>query len=258
MENFKTILVNKNQDGIVYLKLNRIEKHHAINSEMISEITNTINLLSNDKSFKALIISSSGPNFCSGGDLMWMKKQFLSDRKNKIKEAKRLSEMFCKINELNKPVISVVQGNVYGGGLGILCCSDIVIAEENVKFCLTETSLGLIPATIGPFVIQRVGEGNARQLFFTGSEINVKRAMSIGLISYYTKNASIDNLLNAEIRNILKASYIAISEAKSLCLRLGNKPTNKDIEYSINALANSWENKETQERIKKFLKNNNI
>ena len=168
---FETIRVAADADGIATITLNRPDKHHAMNAAMIAELTEAAAALGADARVRAVVLAASGPSFCAGGDLEWMRGQQAADRAGKIAEARRLSAMLAALNALPKPLIARVQGNVYGGGVGLLAVSDIAIGAEGIRLALTETRLGLIPATIGPFVLRRMGEGLARQVFFSGQRL---------------------------------------------------------------------------------------
>ena len=150
---YQTISLTQDERGIATILLNRPDKHHAMNRQMIDEMTQAFRHLADDKAARVIVLASTGPTFCAGGDLGWMQEQMAADRAGKMAEARALSDMLTILNTLPKPVIARVQGPVYGGGIGLICACDIIIASNNSLFALTETRLGLIPATIGPFVI---------------------------------------------------------------------------------------------------------
>lgn len=252
MTAFQTILVESDADGIATLTLNRPDKHHAMNARMIAELTEAAALLGADAGVRAVVLASTGPSFCAGGDLEWMRAQQAADRATKIAEAGRLSRMLAALNVLPKPLIARVQGNVYGGGVGLLAVSDVAIAADGIKLALTETRLGLIPATIGPFVVRRMGEGMARQMFFTGNAIDTAFALRAGLLHEACPAQEIDARLRRQTQAVLKTAPGAVAAAKALCMGLG-KDEEIDIDNSIAALADRWESDEAQERIRAFL-----
>ena len=157
-------------------------------------------------------------------------------------------------------MIARVQGPAYGGGIGLLCACDIVIDSERCKFALTETRLGLIPATIGPFVISRLGDGAARQMLITGTRLDSSEAHHIGLVSQLVADDASDdtnlNALNAAVEGecvtALQAAPNAMAQAKALALALSASPTDKMRDASITALADCWESSETQTGIEAF------
>lgn len=252
MNAFETILVETDAEGIATVALNRPDKHHAMNAAMIAELTEAAAMLGADAGVRAVVLASTGPSFCAGGDLEWMRAQQAADRAGKIAEASRLSAMLAALNALPKPLIARVQGNVYGGGVGLVAVSDIAIGAESIKLALTETRLGLIPATIGPFVVRRMGEGMARQVFFSGTAFGPEFALRAGLLHEVCAADALDERVRRQIEAVLKTAPGAVAAAKALCLGLGGDQA-ADIRTSIAALADRWESDEAQERIRAFL-----
>jgi methylglutaconyl-CoA hydratase len=153
----ETIIIKQELNGVCEIILNQPEKHNSLSAKMIEELTHAFEHLSSDDKTKVLIISSTGKSFCAGGDLDWMKKQIFSDRTTRIEEARKLADLLHKMYEFPKPLIAQVEGNAFGGGIGIISVCDIAISIENIKLALTEAKLGLIPATISPYVISKIG-----------------------------------------------------------------------------------------------------
>lgn len=249
---YTTIRVDTDADGIATVTLDRPEKHHAMNAAMIAELTEAAATLGADTAVRVVVLSASGPSFCAGGDLEWMRAQQAADRAGKMAEAGRLSAMLAALNALPKPLIARVQGNVYGGGVGLVAVSDVVVAAEGVRLALTETKLGLIPATIGPFVVARMGQGFARQVFFSGSTFGTDFAMRAGLIHETCAADRLDERVRRQAEAVLKTAPRAVAAAKALCLTLGGDEA-EDIARSIASLADCWESDEAQERIRAFL-----
>lgn len=252
MNAFETIRVATDADGIATLTLNRPDKHHAMNGAMIAELTEAAATLGADTGVRAVILAASGPSFCAGGDLEWMREQQAADRAGKMAEAGRLSAMLAALNALPKPLITRVQGNVYGGGVGLVAVSDVAIGAEGIKLALTETRLGLIPATIGPFVVRRMGQGLARQVFFSGTAFGPDFSLRAGLLHEVCAADELDARVRRQAEAVLKTAPGAVAAAKALCLGLGGDEAD-DIRTSIGALADRWESDEAQERIRAFL-----
>ncbi len=247
-----TILVATDADGIATVTLNRPDKHHAMNAGMIAELTEAAATLGADARVRAVVIAATGPSFCAGGDLEWMRAQQAADRAGKIAEAGRLSAMLAALDALPKPLIARVQGNAFGGGVGLVAVSDIAIAAEGVRLALTETRLGLIPATIGPFVVRRMSQGFARQVFFSGNAIPLDFALRAGLLHEVCPAGDLDARVRRQTDAVLKAAPGAVAAGKALCLSLG-RDQEADVARSIAALADRWESDEAQERIRAFL-----
>ncbi len=147
---YQTIRIEKAENGITTLWLARAEKHNAMSAQMMDELTAAADDLDTCEQTRAVILAADGDTFCAGGDLKWMQAQAEKDRIGKMQEANRLAGMLKRLDSLKKPLIARVHGPAYGGGVGILSVCDLVVAADNTKFALTETRLGLIPATIGP------------------------------------------------------------------------------------------------------------
>lgn len=253
MTEFETILVEKDERGVAIVTLNRPEKHNSLNALMIRELTEACQLLGRDSQAKVVILAASGPSFCAGGDLNWMREQAGKDRAGKMEESRALAGMLQALNTLPKPLIGRVQGAAYGGGIGMMAVCDIVIVADNARFALTETRLGLIPATIGPFVVRRMGEGCARQVFFTGKAFDPEFALKSGLASAVVPAEELDTRVEEEIAPILKTKPGAVAAAKALCLELGGLDTASLFESTASALADRWESEEAQKGISDFL-----
>lgn len=249
---YETITVAIDARGIATLTLARPEKHNAINATMMTEITGACTTLGTDTSVRAVVLRAAGKTFCAGGDLDWMQEQFAADRAGKIEQASKLSNMLLALDALPKPLISAVEGNAFGGGLGLMAVCDIVIAKPNLKFAFTETKLGLIPATIGPFVLRRMGEGYARQVFFTAKTFDTEFAQRCNLVSI--TSGDIDAALEFEITAILATQQNALAQAKALLQTLRPTDTKTKIKTAINALADCWQGEEAQQKISAFLK----
>lgn len=250
MSNYKTISVSIDTRGIAVLMLDRQDKHNAMNALMLKELTEATVTLADDDKVRAVILSAAGETFCAGGDLSWMREQIDKDRGEKMKDARILANMLLVLNNLPKPLIGRVQGNAYGGGVGLMAVCDLVIAKPDVRFGLTETKLGLIPATIGPFIVRRMGEGFARQIFFTSKSFGTDLALRSGLVSSVTDD--LDLAIEAEVKTILKAAPSALARAKKLCLKLGGGVSQTNIDETIEALADCWESDETKIGISAF------
>ena len=152
-EIIKNSIILQNKGGVSHIILNQPDKHNALSPTMIEELSDAFENLSKDQNTRVLILSANGKSFCAGGDLDWMKKQIFSDRSTRIKEAKKLAMLLFKMYNFPKPLIAKVEGNAFGGGIGIISVCDIAVSLDNIKLALTEAKLGLIPATISPYVV---------------------------------------------------------------------------------------------------------
>ena len=247
--NFETLLIDQDERGVVTLTLNRPEKRNALSAKMIDELTSFTVSLTPD--IRIVIIQGAGKLFCAGGDLEWMKAQIKADRKTRIAAARKLALMLKALNELPVPLIAKVHGAAYGGGVGLACVCDFVISSSNVKFGFTETRLGLIPSTIGPYVVGKMGEAKAREVFMSAkifSEVDAKRLNIVSEIS-----DDLDQSVEDQIIPYLKTAPKAVSEAKGLVRSLGFTIDEQVIERTIEQLADIWEGEEANHGISAFL-----
>lgn len=248
-----TIRTTVDDRGVATLELVRPEKHNALNPEMIAELTTAAARLGADDSVRVVVLRGEGASFCAGGDLAWMQAQFTATRLQRLREARALAEMLRALNELPKPLIGAVQGPAYGGGVGLMSVCDAVIAIDTAKFGLTETRLGLIPATIAPYVIARLGEGRARRMFFSPRIWSAQEARDIGLVSVLTDSAGFEPAISSEITPYLSAAPHAVASAKELARALGPIIDDTVISATIERLADTWEGAEAKEGVSAFL-----
>ena len=250
---FETIRLAVDGRGVAQLTLARPEKHNAMSAVMIGELTAVAARLNAGADVRVVVLSAEGASFCAGGDLGWMRAQIEADRQTRMAEARRLALMFKALNELEKPLIARVHGNAFGGGIGLLCVADVAIAVETAKFGLTETRLGLIPATISPYVIARIGEGRARPLFMSAGIVDAVAAKDAGLLTRVVAAADLDAAVEAEILPYLQVAPGAVGRAKALARSLGMPISEAVIDATIERLADTWETAEAKEGISAFL-----
>lgn len=252
MYSYKSLIVKENSLGVIEVVLNEPQRHNALSPQMIEDLECCFKKLDQDKDIKIIVLSSSGKSFCAGGDLKWMKRQITADRKTRIKEAKKLAIMLNKLFYVNKTIIGKVHGNSFGGGIGIMAICDIVVASEDIKMALTETRLGLIPATISPYVIRKIGEKNCIDLFTSAREISSEEGLKIGLIDFVVKQNSLDKKIKEILSPYKISAPEAITNSKKLVRKLTDKIDQNLIDMSIEALADTWENEECLEGINAF------
>ncbi|MEM7070426.1 MAG: enoyl-CoA hydratase-related protein [Pseudomonadota bacterium] len=250
---YQQILLNINRHGIAHLRLNVPDKHNAISAQMISELHSAANELDCATDVIAVILSGTGKSFCAGADLSWMQEQIIADDKKKFSEAQKLSNMLSAFYHLSKPVIGQIHGNVYGGGLGLVSICDIAIAADDTQFCFSETRLGLIPATIGPYVIARMGEAMARRVFMSARVFDAKEAKELNLIAKTVSPNQLATAIEYETKPYLLASAGAVQAAKSLLIKLASQIDAQAVKQSIHALVEIWKSKDAQIRVKRFL-----
>ena len=257
MKQFETIKLEIDDRGVATLTLARPEKHNALSAQLIQELTLVAEEIANNGQIRVVLLAGEGSTFCAGGDLNWMKDQFKASREERIEEARKLAFMLKALNELPKPLIGKVEGSAYGGGVGLMCVCDSVVVEKNAKFGLTETRLGVIPATIGPYVIAKIGEGKARQIFMSSRIFDSDEALNLGVCTKVVSESALQQAIDDEVQSYLKVSPNAVAKAKSLARSLGLKIDTELIENTINQLADVWESEEARAGITAFFEKKN-
>jgi methylglutaconyl-CoA hydratase len=250
MTSFKTIVLESDNRGVATLTLSRPQKHNALNAEMIRELTQAAALVSSDAATRVVILAAAGKSFCAGGDLDWMKLQFEGTRHARIEEAGHLARMLQALDELPKLVIGVVNGAAYGGGVGLAAVCDIVIAGPQAHFALTETRLGLIPATIAPYLHGRIGPAELRRFALHAAPFESAEAKVIGLVSEIAATENLADAVERHIRLALACAPGAIGDAKRLFRQIANGGAG--VAAMIEALADRWESTEARAGIAAF------
>lgn len=249
---FETIRIDTDPRGVATLTLARAEKHNSLSATMIAELTAVAAELAADPTVRVVVLTGEGASFCAGGDLDWMRAQFTADRATRIAEARKLALMLQALNELPKPLIGRVQGQAFGGGIGMMSVCDVCIAVDGAKFGLTETRLGLIPATISPYVVARMGEGKARRVFMSARLFDAAEARELDLVARVVAAEELDAAVEREVKPYLAAAPGAVARAKALARSLGTPITEAVIAATIERLADCWEDPEAHEGISAF------
>ncbi|SDI26677.1 methylglutaconyl-CoA hydratase [Aliiruegeria lutimaris] len=249
---YDTIRVETDPRGVATLSLARPEKHNAMSAQMLVELTEAVGQLGNDPAVRVVVLTGIGASFCAGGDLDWMRQQMAADAPTRAREAMKLATMLQALNTCPKPVIGRVQGNAFGGGIGLISVCDVAIASDGAKFGLTETRLGLIPATIGPYVAAQMGEAKARRVFMSARIFEAQEAVVLDLLARAVPEADLDAAVEAEVKPYLAAAPGAVAEAKALLRRLGPVIDEAAIADTIAALTRRWESAEAVEGIAAF------
>ncbi len=249
---FETVTIETDERGVATLTLNRPEKHNALSAAMIAELTAAAARLGRDPAVRVVVLTGAGESFCAGGDLGWMRAQMRADAAARAGEARKLAEMLSALNTLPKPLIGRVQGQAFGGGIGMIAVCDAAVAAEGARFALTETRLGLVPATIGPYVVARMGEAMARRVFMSARRFDAAEAVRLGLLAAAVPDGMLGAAIEAEVAPYLDVAPGAVAEAKRLLRRLGPAIDEAVIAETIDALVRRWESPEAAEGIAAF------
>lgn len=248
---YETLDVDLDARGVAQLRLNLPDKRNSMSGQMIADLAHAASALGASDGVRAVVLSGAGKVFCAGGDLNWMKAQIAADRAGRIEEATKLAMMLKALNEMPKPLIGRIHGGAFGGGVGMACVCDVAVAEAGTKFGLTETRLGLIPATIGPYVVARMGEGKARRVFMSSRVFGADEARDLGIVAKVADN--LDAAVEDEVAPYLSVAPDAVASAKALARALGPRIDEAVIRETIERLADTWEGEEASHGIEAFL-----
>ncbi len=249
---FETISVTCDARGVATLMLDRADKHNAMSAQMLADLTQAAAQLGADDAVRVVILAGAGKSFCAGGDLGWMQQQMALSPDDRAREAGKLAHMLQALNTLPKPLIGAVHGNAFGGGVGMASVCDIAIGADHIRMGFTETRLGIIPATIGPYVIARMGEGRARRVFMNARLFKADEAVDLGLLARAVPADDLAEAVEAEVAPYLSCAPGAVAAAKKLARDLGPRIDADTIDMTIGALKSRWETEEAQEGIGAF------
>lgn len=238
--------------GVATVTLDRPAKHNALNSDLIEALTAAAARLGADPAVRVVVLTGAGESFCAGGDLGWMRAQMTATAEERACEALKLAHMLKSLNDLAKPVIARINGQAFGGGIGMMSVADVAVGVDTALFGLTETRLGLIPATIGPYVVARMGEAMARRVFFSARRFGATEAVQLGLLARAVPAADLDAAVEAEVVPYLACAPGAVAEAKALVRRHGPVIDEAVIKATVEALVRRWESPEAAEGIAAF------
>lgn len=202
--------------GVATVTLNRPQKHNAFDADLIAQITLCFSALATHDDVRVVVLKGNGKSFCAGGDLNWMRSMKDYSHEENVRDAHLLAEMFIAIRRLPQPLIGVIHGVAFGGGSGLAALCDYVIAAEDTKFGFTETKLGLLPATISPFVLEKIGAGAARAHFLSGAPFSARDALHIGLAHKVVAASALDETTETICASFLKSAPDASRQAKKM------------------------------------------
>ncbi|NNC54864.1 MAG: enoyl-CoA hydratase/isomerase family protein [Pseudomonadales bacterium] len=202
--------------GIATVTLNNGDRHNAFDDKMIEELSDIFRALGEDATVRVVVLEAEGKSFSAGADLAWMKRMSGYSREENYADAEKLAEMLHLLYSLDKPTIARVQGAAFGGGVGLVSCCDIAIASLRASFSFSEVKLGLVPATISPYVIAAIGPHAARRYFSTAERFDAETALRLGLVSEVVEEQALDERIETIATCILANGPKAVAIAKQL------------------------------------------
>jgi methylglutaconyl-CoA hydratase len=211
-----TTLAVEIRDSVALVALARPDVHNAFDETSIVELTDALRALDDDDDVRAVVLLGHGKTFCAGADLNWMRRMAGYSGAQNVADAKALATMLATLDNLSKPTVARVHGSAYGGGVGLIACCDVAIAAPDAMFALSEAKLGLIPATVGPYVVRAIGARHARRFFVTAERFTAAEAFRIGLVHDLAPADELDARINELLGALLLAGPQAQREAKAL------------------------------------------
>lgn len=234
--------------------LTRSELRNAFNDEVIEELTSTFNELGARDDVRVIVLAAEGPAFCAGADLNWMRRMADYSREENLADAGKLAEMLRVIHACPKPTVARVQGDVYAGGMGLVAACDVAVSADTVGFCLSEVKLGLIPATISPYVIRAMGERAAHRYFLTAERFDAVEALRIGFVHEVVPADRLDERLDAIVKPLIQAGPAAVRACKQLVQEVAGQALTADlIGRTVETIADIRASAEGREGVQSFL-----
>ena len=227
-QGYRTLAVEL-RNGVALVGLNRPEVHNAFDETLIAELTDALRAADADPAVRAVILLGAGRSFCAGADLNWMKEMAGYSRAQNLADAQALAAMLRTLNGLAKPTIARVHGAAMGGGVGLVACCDIAIAAQEATFALSEAKLGLIPATISPYVVDAIGTRYARRYSLTAERFDAAEAYRIGLVHDLVQQTELDARINELLGALLVAGPQAQTECKALIRNVSHRPIDAQV-----------------------------
>lgn len=210
--------------AVARVTLNRPDVRNAFNDTVIGELTAVFEALGRDDSLRAIVLAAEGKAFCAGADLNWMKAMAGYSWDENHADAGRLAHMLWTIYRCPVPVIARVQGDVYAGGVGLVSVCDIVVAADSAGFCLSEARLGLLPATIGPYVVRALGEQASRRYFVTAERFSAAEAHRLGLVHELAAAGELEAKVEAFVAALQANGPMAVRACKQLVQDVAHAP----------------------------------
>jgi len=241
--------------GVATITMRKPEIHNAFDDVLIERLRRELQGLNNDPAVRIVILAAEGKSFSAGGDLNWMKRMAEYDRAANLEDAKNLGKMMAQLYRMRQPTIALVQGNAYGGGVGLVAACDIAIAAKEACFCLSEVRIGLIPAVIGPYVVHAIGERQSTRYMMTAERFSADEAYRIGLVHEVVEADQLAARRDEIVDNLLKGGPKALSEVKNLISYITRSATQdeKVVRDTAGHIARMRASEEGQEGLSAFL-----
>jgi methylglutaconyl-CoA hydratase len=248
------LLQELSPDGVLRLTMNRPEVHNAFDDHQALRLINALEAAAGNPDVKVVVLAGNGKSFSAGGDINYMRRMGSNTYEENLADGGQLARLMKTLNFLPKPTIARVQGAAMGGGVGLVCCCDIVVGTPKARLALSEIRLGMLPATISPYVVRTIGEKNARRLFMSGEMVDADWALRIGFLGELVEEDQLDERINEIIATLLKNAPQGISKAKQLVFDVAQGDiTDEMIAGTIRCIADVRDSDEGREGLSAFL-----
>jgi methylglutaconyl-CoA hydratase len=252
IKKYNTLKVSETS-GVITISLDRPRQRNALDELMLTELLDILQWINAQKNYRAMILNGNGPVFCGGADLKWFMQGNDKSWEGLIRDSELFFDVYDTLYQLKFPTICTAHGAVYGGGNGLIAACDISIATEGTQFSFSEIRLGLVPATVSPFVINRIGPYKARELMLTGKSIDAKEAERIHLIDRLCIKEALNECLDEIINDIKQSAPKAVIETKKLLLGITRIATDSNLRsLTCKALADKRRSPEAKEGLSAF------
>jgi len=223
------VLTDIDERGVASLILNRPDVHNAFDDVLIGRLSEALDELAGNDKVRVVKVLGHGKSFSAGADLNWMRRMAEYSPEENLQDARRIAQMLHKLANLPRPTLAVVHGSAFGGGVGLIACCDIAVASDRARFSLSEVKLGLIPATISPFVIEAIGARQARRLFLTAERFDAGVALRLGLIHQVAPAERLQDAADVFISQLLENSPHAMAASKELVAAVAHRPMDDNL-----------------------------
>ena len=252
--NTEPILTEIDERGVASLVLNRPDVHNAFDDVLIGRLGDALDELAGNNDVRLVKVVGRGKSFSAGADLNWMRRMAEYSPEENLEDARRVARMFHKLANFPRPTLAIVHGNAFGGGVGLIACCDIVVANVGARFSLSEVKLGLIPATISPFVIEAIGARQARRLFLTAERFDAETALRLGLVHQVAPLEQLPDAADIFVSQLLENSPHAMAAAKELVAAVAHRPIDDHVLGDVaQRIASQRASEEGREGVTAFL-----
>lgn len=254
MPAWTTLDLERRPDGVAVLTMNRPAVFNAFDETLIAELDAAFELLGGDDSVRAIVLAGAGKHFSAGADLQWMQRAAAAAQEDNLADARRFAAMLARIAECPKPTLARVQGAALGGGVGLVAACDMALASDLASFSVSEAKMGILPAVIGPHLVNAVGLREARRLALTASRIGADEALRLGLVQRAVPAEQLDAAVEALVADLLACGPQAQAEIKQLYARLAPGPVTAEVrELTAQTIARVRTTPEAREGFSAFL-----